>query len=30
VHAAPWVARRVRGVSSGDGLGPKRPELLPL
>jgi lysophospholipase L1-like esterase len=30
VHAAPWVARRVRGVSSGDGIGPKRPELLPL
>lgn len=29
-HAAPWVARRVRGVSSGDGLAPKRPELLPL
>ncbi len=30
VHAAPWVARRVRGVSSGDGIGPKRPELRPL
>ena len=29
-HAAPWVARRVRGVSSGDDLDPKRPELLPL
>jgi lysophospholipase L1-like esterase len=29
-HAAPWVARRVRGVSSGDGMAPKRPELLPL
>jgi hypothetical protein len=29
-HAAPWVARRVRGVSSGDGKAPKRPELLPL
>jgi lysophospholipase L1-like esterase len=28
-HAAPWVARRVRGVSSGDGVDPKRPELLP-
>jgi len=26
----PWVARRVRGVSSGDGVAPKRPELLPL
>ena len=30
LHAAPWVARRVRGVSSGDGITPKRPELLPL
>lgn len=28
-HAAPWVSRRVRGVSSGDGLAPKRPQLLP-
>jgi lysophospholipase L1-like esterase len=30
VHAAPWVVRRVRGVSSGDGVDPKRPELLPF
>jgi len=30
VHAAPWVARRVRGISSGDDMEPKRPELLPL
>jgi hypothetical protein len=30
VHAAPWVAGRVRGVSSGDGINPKRPELLPF
>jgi lysophospholipase L1-like esterase len=30
VHAAPWVARRLRRVSSGDGISPKRPELLPL
>ena len=29
-HAAPWVARQVRGVSSGDGMHPKRPELIPL
>jgi lysophospholipase L1-like esterase len=29
-HAAPWVARRVRGESSGDGKDPKRPELLPF
>lgn len=26
-HAAPWVERRVRGVSSGDSLDPKRPTL---
>jgi len=30
VHAAPWVVRRLRGVSAGDGLAPKRPELSPL
>jgi lysophospholipase L1-like esterase len=29
-HLAPWVGRRLRGVSSGDGVQPKRPELLPL
>lgn len=29
VHVLPWVARRVRGRSSGDGLPPKRPELTP-
>ena len=29
-YAAPWVRRRIRGVSSGDGLQPKRAELLPL
>ena len=29
-HAAPWMARRIRGVSTGDGRAPKRPELLPL
>jgi lysophospholipase L1-like esterase len=28
-HAMPWVNRRLRGVSSGDDLVPKRPELLP-
>ncbi|GAA2854216.1 SGNH/GDSL hydrolase family protein [Paenarthrobacter ilicis] len=26
--AAPWVARRLRGVSSGDGLSPKYAELI--
>jgi lysophospholipase L1-like esterase len=29
-YAGPWVQRRLRGVSSGDGLSPKRPDLLPL
>lgn len=26
-HAAPYVSRRLHGVSSGDGIVPKRPEL---
>jgi hypothetical protein len=29
-HLAPWVLRRVRGRSSGDGIEPKRPELTPV
>jgi lysophospholipase L1-like esterase len=29
-HAAPWVSRRLRGISSGDGATPKRPQLLPV
>jgi lysophospholipase L1-like esterase len=29
-HAAPWLTRRIRGRSSGDGILPKRPQLLPL
>ncbi len=29
-HAAPWIGRRLRGMSSGDGLQPKRPSLMPL
>jgi lysophospholipase L1-like esterase len=29
-YAAPWVRRRMTGVSSGDGVPPKRPDLLPL
>lgn len=28
-HFAPWVLRRLRGQSSGDGVTPKRPELTP-
>jgi lysophospholipase L1-like esterase len=30
VHAAPWVGRRIRRRSSGDGIPPKRPQLLPF
>lgn len=29
-HLAPWIGRRLRGVSSGDGRTPKRPELAPF
>ena len=29
-YAAPWVRRRLAGVSSGDGMLPKRPDLIPL
>ncbi len=29
-YAAPWVSRRLRRASSGDGVLPKRPGLLPL
>ncbi|WP_084960522.1 SGNH/GDSL hydrolase family protein [Thermoactinospora rubra] len=28
-HLMPWITRRLRGRSSGDGLTPKRPDLLP-
>nr|WP_055505824.1 SGNH/GDSL hydrolase family protein [Nonomuraea pusilla] len=28
-HLVPWVTRRLRGASSGDGLPPKRPDLAP-
>jgi hypothetical protein len=27
-HFLPWVSRRVRGVSSGDGLSPQHLELV--
>jgi lysophospholipase L1-like esterase len=30
VYAAPWVTRRIRGRSLGDGIPPKRPHLAPL
>jgi lysophospholipase L1-like esterase len=29
-YAAPWARRRFGGTSSGDGLPPKRPDLLPV
>ncbi len=29
-HFTPWLKRRLRGVSSGDGIEPKRPELAPV
>jgi lysophospholipase L1-like esterase len=29
-YAVPWARRRLTGRSSGDGIPPKRPELLPL
>jgi lysophospholipase L1-like esterase len=30
VHLLPWIGRRLRGTSSGDGRVAKRPELLPF
>lgn len=29
-HLLPWVWRHLRGRSSGDGVRPKRPELMPV
>ena len=29
-YFAPWIKRRLTGTSSGDGVLPKRPNLLPL
>lgn len=29
-YATPWLRRRLTGASSGDGLLPKRPDLLPI
>jgi len=29
-YAGPWLRRRLGGTSSGDGVPPKRPDLLPL
>ena len=30
VHLVPWIGRRIRGVSSGDGVLPKDPVLRPI
>ena len=30
VHFGPWIGRRIRGTSSGDGRQGKRPELVPF
>ncbi|GGM44179.1 SGNH hydrolase [Longimycelium tulufanense] len=29
-HFVPWIGRRLRGESSGDNVGPKRPTLTPV
>ena len=29
-HLKPWISRRVRGTSSGDGIVPKKPQLSPF
>lgn len=29
-HLRPWIMRRLKGVSSGDGISAKRPAMLPL
>ena len=29
-YLAPWIVRRMRGISSGDGIEPKRPGLAPV
>jgi lysophospholipase L1-like esterase len=29
-YAGPWLRRRLGGTSSGDGVPPKRPDLLPV
>jgi hypothetical protein len=30
VHLLPWIGRRIRGVSSGDGVTPKHAELVEI
>lgn len=29
-HVVPWIGRTIRGESMGDGMAPKRPDLLPM
>ncbi|MDO7882366.1 SGNH/GDSL hydrolase family protein [Antiquaquibacter soli] len=29
-YALPWIGRRLRGVSTGDGMPPKLPHLIPV
>jgi lysophospholipase L1-like esterase len=29
-HLRPWIVRRLKGTSSGDGVSAKRPEMAPL
>ena len=29
-HLRPWIMRRIKGTSSGDGISAKRPEMRPL
>jgi lysophospholipase L1-like esterase len=30
MHLRPWLMRRIKGTSSGDGISAKRPEMRPL
>jgi lysophospholipase L1-like esterase len=30
MHLRPWLVRRIKGTSSGDGISAKRPEMRPL
>ena len=30
IHLLPWIWRHAQGKSSGDGRGPKRPQLMPV
>ena len=30
MHLRPWLVRRIKGTSSGDGISAKRPEMRPV